>query len=65
VRLVVVAQLISLTLIDVMESYVDQFAVLQQSVLDLVLLGLVLRYRVRFLPRTPSASDPVAEAPSA
>jgi hypothetical protein len=56
VRLAVAAQLISLSLIDVLESYTDQFAVLQQSVFDLVLLGLVLRYRVRFLPRTPSAA---------
>ena len=53
VRLVAAAQLISLALIDVMESYVEQFAVLQQSVFDLLVLGLVLRYRVRFLPRTP------------
>jgi hypothetical protein len=58
VRLAVAAQLISLSLIDVMESYVDQFAVLPQSVFDLVLLSLVLRYRVRFLPRTPSTADP-------
>ncbi len=53
VRLVAAAQLISLALIDLMESYVEQFAVLQQSVFDLLVLGLVLRYRVRFLPRTP------------
>jgi hypothetical protein len=51
VRLLVAAQLISLSLVDVLESYVDQFAVLPQSVFELVLLGLVLRYRVRFLPR--------------
>ena len=56
VRLVVASQLISLSLIDVLESYVDQFGVLQQSVFELVLLGLVLRYRVRFLPRTPAAA---------
>jgi hypothetical protein len=52
VRLAVGSQLISLSLIDVLESYVDQFAVLQQSLFELVLLGLLLRYRVRFLPRT-------------
>jgi hypothetical protein len=62
VRLAVTAQLISLSLIDVMESYVDQFAVLQQSVFELVLLGLVLRYRVRFLPRTPTAAGSAAAA---
>jgi hypothetical protein len=62
VRLMVTAQLISLSLIDVLESYVDQFAVLQQSVIDLVLLGLVLRYRVRFLPRTPAAGAPPGAA---
>ncbi len=56
VRLVVASQLISLSLIDVLESYVAQFAVLQQSVFELVLLGLVLRYRVRFLPRASTAS---------
>jgi hypothetical protein len=60
VRLMVAAQLISLSLIDVLESYVEQFAVLQQSVFDLVLLGLVLRYRVRYLPRTPSSTDPAS-----
>jgi hypothetical protein len=65
VRLVVASQLISLSLIDVLESYVDQFGVLQQSVFDLVLLGLVLRYRVRFLPRTPaSAPSPAVATPS-
>jgi hypothetical protein len=58
VRLVVASQLISLSLIDVLESYVDQFGVLQQSVFELVLLGLVLRYRVRFLPRTPAGGAP-------
>jgi len=63
VRLAVASQLISLSLIDVLESYVDQFAVLQQSVFELVLLGLVLRYRVRFLPRTPTGTDPAAAAP--
>ena len=52
VRLMVASQLISLSLIDVLESYVDQFGVLPQSVFELVLLGLLLRYRVRFLPRT-------------
>jgi hypothetical protein len=62
VRLAVTAQLISLSLIDVMESYVDQFAVLQQSVFELVLLGLVLRFRVRFLPRTPTAAGSAAAA---
>ncbi len=62
VRLAVTAQLISLSLIDVMESYVDQFAVLQQSVFELVLLGLVLRYRVRFLPRTPTAAGSAVAA---
>jgi hypothetical protein len=62
VRLLVAAQLISLSLIDVLESYVDQFAVLPQSVLELVLLGLVLRYRVRFLPRTPAdPADPTGD----
>ena len=64
VRLAVASQLISLSLIDVLESYVDQFAVLQQSVFELVLLGLVLRYRVRFLPRTPAGPAPVVLAPS-
>ncbi len=64
VRLAVAAQLISLSLIDVLESYTDQFAVLQQSVFDLVLLGLVLRYRVRFLPRTPSAAGSPASVGS-
>ena len=63
VRLAVASQLISLSLIDVLESYVDQFAVLQQSVFELVLLGLVLRYRVRFLPRTPTGPAPVVLAP--
>jgi hypothetical protein len=63
VRLVVASQLISLSLIDVLESYVDQFAVLQQSVFELVLLGLVLRYRVRFLPRTPTSAPSPAVAP--
>jgi hypothetical protein len=63
VRLVVASQLISLSLIDVLESYVDQFGVLQQSVFELVLLGLVLRYRVRFLPRTPAGGSPAAVAP--
>jgi hypothetical protein len=63
VRLVVASQLISLTLIDVLESYVDQFGVLQQSVFELVLLGLVLRYRVRFLPRTPAGPASAAVAP--
>jgi hypothetical protein len=58
VRLMVAAQLISLSLIDVLESYVEQFAVLQQSIFDLVLLGLVLRYRARCLPRTPAFPDP-------
>jgi hypothetical protein len=53
IRIVVVAQLISLSLLHVVQSYVDQFAVLQQSVFDLLLLGLVLRYRARFLPGTP------------
>jgi hypothetical protein len=53
VRLAVTAQLISLSLIDVLESYVDQFGVLPQSVFELVLLGMLLRYRVLFLPRTP------------
>ena len=55
IRLVVVAQLLSLSLLHVVQSYVDQFGVLQQSVFDLVLLGLVLRYRARFLPGTPVA----------
>jgi hypothetical protein len=66
VRLVAAAQLISLLLIDLMESYVEQFAVLQQSVLDLLVLGLVLRYRVRFLPRTPpvAAGPPEAASPA-
>ena len=63
VRLAVVAQLISLSLIDLLESYVDQFAVLQQSVVDLVLLGLVLRYRVRFLPRAGVTHEPTGTAP--
>jgi hypothetical protein len=53
IRLMVVAQLISLLVIDLVQSYVDQFGVLQQSVFDLLLLGLVLRYRARFLPNTP------------
>jgi hypothetical protein len=53
IRIMVVAQLISLSLLHVVQSYVDQFAVLQQSVFDLVLLGLLLRYRARFLPGTP------------
>jgi hypothetical protein len=60
---VVASQLISLSLIDVLESYVDQFGVLQQSVFELVLLGLVLRYRVRFLPRTPTGTAPAGVAP--
>jgi hypothetical protein len=58
VRLAVTAQLISLSLIDVLESYVDQFGVLPQSVFELVLLGMLLRYRVRFLPRAPAAAGP-------
>ena len=62
VRLLVAAQLISLSLVDALESYVDQFAVLQQSVFELVLLGLVLRYRVRFLPRTTTASAGLPDA---
>jgi hypothetical protein len=62
VRLAVAAQLISLSLIDVLESYVDQFAVLPQSVFELVLLGLLLRYRVLFLPRTPAAAGSAAAA---
>jgi hypothetical protein len=62
VRLMVAAQLISLSLIDVLESYVVQFAVLQQSVFDLLLLGLVLRYRVRHLPRTTTSTDPAETA---
>jgi hypothetical protein len=53
IRIMVVTQLISLSLIDVVQSYVDQFGVLQQSVFDLVLLGLLLQYRARFLPGTP------------
>jgi hypothetical protein len=60
VRLAVAAQLISLSLIDVLESYVDQFGVLAQSVFELVLLGLLLRYRVRFLPRMPAAAGSAA-----
>jgi hypothetical protein len=55
IRIMVVAQLISLSLLHVVQSYVDQFGVLQQSVFDLVLLGLLLRYRARFLPGTPVA----------
>ncbi len=64
VRLVAAAQLIALLLIDLMESYVEQFAVLQQSVFDLLVLGLVLRYRVRFLPRTPPVAAAPPDAPS-
>jgi hypothetical protein len=52
IRIMVVAQLISLSLLHVVQSYVDQFGVLQQSVFDLLLLGLLLRYRARFLPGT-------------
>jgi anti-sigma factor RsiW len=55
IRIMVVTQLISLSLIDVVQSYVEQFGVLQQSVFDLLLLGLLLRYRARFLPDTPVA----------
>jgi hypothetical protein len=67
IRLIVVAQLISLLVIDLVQSYVDQFGVLQQSVFDLLLLGLVLRYRARFLPNTPVTprlDDEPAERPS-
>ena len=63
VRLAVASQLISLSLIDVLESYVDQFGVLQQSVFELLLLGLLLRFRVRFLPRTPTGAAPGEVAP--
>src|SRR4051794_19219921 len=71
IRILVVAQLISLSLLHVVQSYVDQFGVLQQSVFDLLLLGLVLRYRARFLPGTPvtprfddEPTDSSASAPS-
>jgi hypothetical protein len=53
IRILVVGQLISLSVLHVVQSYVDQFGVLQQSVFDLLLLGLLLRYRARFLPDTP------------
>jgi hypothetical protein len=53
IRLMVAAQLISLSLLDVVQSYVDQFGVLQQATVDLLLLALLLRYRARFLPATP------------
>lgn len=35
--------------------------ILQQPVFDLVLLGLGLRYRVRFIPRTPTVPDSADE----
>lgn len=53
IRILVVAQLLSLSLLHVVQSYVDQFGVPQQSVFDLLLLGLLLRYQARFLPDTP------------
>jgi hypothetical protein len=68
IRILVVAQLISLSVLHVFQSYVDQFGVLQQSVFDLLLLGLLLRYRARFLPDTPVAprlDDVPAERPPA
>jgi hypothetical protein len=68
IRILIVAQLISLSLLHVVQSYVDQFAVLQQSVFDLLLLGLLLRYRARFLPDTPVTprlDDVRAERPDA
>jgi len=63
IRILVVAQLISLSVLHVVQSYVDQFGVLQQSVFDLLLLGLLLRYRARFLPDTPVAPR-LDEAPA-
>jgi hypothetical protein len=64
IRILVVAQLISLSVLHVVQSYIDQFGVLQQSVFDLLLLGLLLRYRARFLPGTPVTPRLDDEPPS-
>jgi hypothetical protein len=55
----------ALAVVNVALGYVDAELVVSAVVAELLLLGLLMRYRTRFLPRATGAPPPPPESPPA